>query len=93
MTDEEEEKRISELNSLLKRRGFYWPSYEIYGGVAGFFDLGPMGSLLRENIEAVWKDLFVVREGFLLVDCPIITTEVAVKWSGHLDKFSDHLKK
>ncbi|MEA3558686.1 MAG: glycine--tRNA ligase [Candidatus Thermoplasmatota archaeon] len=84
-------RRISDLYALLKRRGFFWPSYEIYGKIAGFFDLGPLGSLLRENIEKAWKDRFVIREGFLLVDCPSITPEVAFKWSGHLEKFTDLL--
>ncbi|MBN1389223.1 MAG: glycine--tRNA ligase [Candidatus Thermoplasmatota archaeon] len=81
------------LYSLLKRRGFFWPSYEIYGGIAGFYDLGPMGSLLRENIEKVWKDIFIVSEDYLLVDCPSITPEIAFRSSGHLEKFSDQLTR
>jgi glycyl-tRNA synthetase len=79
----------ADLYALLKRRGFLWPSFEIYGGVAGFYDLGPLGSLLRENIERRWRDRFVLDEGFQLVDCPSITPEVVFKHSGHLEKFSD----
>lgn len=86
-------RKASDLQALLKRRGFFFPSFEIYGGVAGFFDLGPMGSLLRENIEKAWKDQFVINEGFLLVDCPSITPEIVFKHSGHLDKFSDILTR
>ncbi|MBN1538804.1 MAG: glycine--tRNA ligase [Candidatus Thermoplasmatota archaeon] len=81
------------LYSLLKRRGFFWPSYGIYGGVAGFYDLGPLGSLLCDNIETVWKNIFIVSEDYLLVDCPSIAPEIAFKSSGHLEKFSDHLTR
>jgi len=81
------------LHSILKRRGFFWPSFEIYGGVAGFFDLGPLGSLLKDNIERIWKQRFVVEEEFLLVDCPSINPEAVFKASGHLEKFSDHLTR
>jgi glycyl-tRNA synthetase len=86
-------KMSSELYALLKRRGFFWPSYEIYGSVAGFYDLGPLGSQLLQNIEKKWKDRFVIQEDFLLVDCPTITPEIAFKYSGHLDKFTDYLTK
>ncbi len=85
--------KASELSALLKRRGFFFPSYEIYGGVAGFFDMGPMGSLLKDNIIKKWKDRFVIEEGFLLVDCPSIAPEVVFRHSGHLDKFSDMLTR
>ncbi|MFW3145244.1 MAG: glycine--tRNA ligase [Thermoplasmatota archaeon] len=89
----EDKRKTSELYALLKRRGFFWPSYEIYGGVAGFFDLGHLGSLLRENVERLWKERFVIQEDFLLVDTPSITPEIAFKWSGHLEKFSDNLTR
>ncbi len=88
-----DQRRASELSALLKRRGFFFPSYEIYGGSAGFFDLGPMGAVLKDNILRAWKDRFVVREGFLLVDCPSITPEIVFKHSGHLEKFSDILTR
>jgi glycyl-tRNA synthetase len=83
----------SELYALMKRRGFFWPSFEIYGSIAGFYDLGPLGSLVMENIRNAWKERFVVKEGFMLVDCPTITPEVVFQHSGHLEKFSDILTK
>jgi glycyl-tRNA synthetase len=89
----DDEKMVSELSALLKRRGFYFPSYEIYGGTAGFFDLGPMGSILKENILSRWKERFIVKEGFLLVDCPSLTPEVVFRHSGHLEKFTDMLTR
>ncbi|MGA1822120.1 MAG: glycine--tRNA ligase [Thermoplasmatota archaeon] len=81
------------LYALLKRRGFFWPSFEIYGGVAGFYDLGPLGTQLRNNIEEVWRELFVLSEDFSEIDCPSITPEVVFRYSGHLEKFTDHLSR
>ena len=86
-----EDMRIKGLYSLLKRRGFFWPSYEIYGGVAGFFDLGPLGSILKDNVERLWKRIFQSEEGFLFLDSPSIAPEEVYRASGHMDKFSDIL--
>jgi glycyl-tRNA synthetase len=90
---QDDEEKTAGLYALLKRRGFFWPSFEIYGGVAGFYDLGPLGTQLRNNIESVWRDMFVLSEGFSEIDCPSITPEVVFKHSGHLEKFSDLLGK
>ena len=87
----EDNEKASRLYAILKRRGFFWPSYEIYGGVAGFYDLGPMGSRIRENIESVWRRRFVIEEGFLEIDCPSVAPEVVFRNSGHLDKFTDYI--
>lgn len=89
----DDDKKTAELSALLKRRGFFFPSFEIYGGMAGFFDMGPMGSMLKDNIIRVWKNRFLVSEGFLLVDCPSLTPEVVFRHSGHLDKFTDILTR
>ncbi len=89
--DEGKDLDVGGLYSVLKRRGYFWPSFEIYGGVAGFVDLGPLGSLLRENIESIWKEKFLLQEGFHLIDCPSINPEMVFVASGHLEKFSDLL--
>ena len=47
------------LSDLAKRRGFFWPSFEIYGGVSGYLDLGPLGTRLKRRIEELWLRLFV----------------------------------
>jgi glycyl-tRNA synthetase (class II) len=52
----------SKILSMAKRRGFLWPSYEIYGGLAGFYDYGPLGTLLKENITTNWRKYFVYGE-------------------------------
>ena len=77
-----------ELLSLCKRRGFLWPSYDIYGGLAGLYDYGPLGAALKRNIEEHWRGLYV-REGFFEISCPIVAPEAVFKASGHLDAFSD----
>ena len=40
---------------VAKRRGFIYPSFEIYGGIAGFYDYGPLGSQLKNNVENLWR--------------------------------------
>ena len=67
--------RKEKVLELAKRRGFLWPSYEIYGGVGGLWDYGPLGALLKDNVEAVWRDIFVVGEGSLPVETPTIGGE------------------
>ena len=78
-----------ELLSLCKRRGFVWPAYDIYGGLAGLYDYGPLGSALKNNLEGYWRKLYVQEEGFHELSCPIVAPEPVFKASGHLDAFSD----
>ncbi|MGZ4947267.1 MAG: hypothetical protein ACXV5N_12990, partial [Halobacteriota archaeon] len=74
---------------LAKRRGFLWPSYEIYGGVAGLWDYGPLGTLLKQKVENAWREIFVVGEGALPIDTPTISVEEVFLASGHLSNFVD----
>lgn len=74
---------------LAKRRGFFWPSFELYGGVGGFIDYGPLGALLKRRIEEKWIDFFVRREGLLLIDTPIINPAPVFDASGHTAHFTD----
>jgi len=78
-----------EVLSLCKRRGFLWPAYDIYGGVAGLYDYGPLGSALKRNIEDHWRRLYVLGEGFFELECPVVAPAPVFKASGHLDAFSD----
>jgi len=89
----EDEGRSARLQAMLKRRGFFFPSYDIYGGVAGLYDLGPMGSLMMDNMISIWKRRFVSGEGFLLLDSPSLAPEAVFANSGHLEKFSDHMTR
>ncbi len=77
------------LSDLAKRRGFFWPSFEIYGGVSGYLDLGPLGTKLKRRIEDKWLKLFVHQHGFAAISTPVITPEKVFVASGHVDHFKD----
>ena len=49
-----------EMLSLCKRRGFIYPAYEIYGGIAGLYDYGPLGTALKGNIADLWRRTYVL---------------------------------
>ncbi len=85
------EDKYDKIVDLAKRRGFFWPSYEIYGGVAGLYDLGPLGAMLKNNIVNLWREYFVLKhQDFVTeVETPVIVPEVLLKASGHLDHFTD----
>lgn len=75
--------------NIAKKRGFLWSSFEIYSGVAGFFDYGPLGAILKNNIMNKWRKFYVVGEGFYEIESPTIMPEEALKASGHVDHFTD----
>ena len=79
--------------SLCKRRGFLYPSFEIYGGVAGMYDYGPLGTALKNNIIEIWRRLYTLGEGFVEIDSETIGPEVVFKASGHVDEFADKMVK
>ena len=74
---------------LARRRGFLWNSFEIYGGAAGFYDYGPLGAILKRSVEDLWREFFVLREGFSEIESPTIGIEEVFRASGHLSGFSD----
>ncbi|MCD6502755.1 MAG: glycine--tRNA ligase [Thermoplasmata archaeon] len=80
-----------EIMAIAKRRGIVYPSFDIYGGISGFYSYGPIGALLKDNIIDVWKKFYVVREGCLLIDTPNIVPYKILKASGHVDRFTDIL--
>ena len=77
------------LSDLAKRRGFFWPSFEIYGGVSGYMDLGPLGTRMKRRVEELWLKLFVTAHGFAEISSPVITPERVFAASGHVDHFKD----
>lgn len=81
------------LDSLLRRRLFYTPAFEIYGGVKGLYDYGPPGCSLQANIIDIWRKHFVLEEDMLEVDCTMLTPHEVLKTSGHVDKFADWMCK
>lgn len=84
------EQLMDELVGLCKRRGFIFPSSEIYGGYNGFFDYGPLGVELRNNIKQTWWREFVqLRDDVVGLDSSIIMHPRIWEASGHVDGFSD----
>lgn len=83
---------MEEIVALAKRRGFIFPSSEIYGGLAAVYDYGHYGILLKNNIqEAWWKDMVLTRRDVVGLDSSIFTHPTTWKASGHVDSFSDPL--
>ncbi len=80
---------MSELMEMLLRRGFLWQSFEIYGGMAGFFDYGPLGNGLRRRLENLWREFFVVNERAVEIDTPTVNVEEVFIASGHAESFTD----
>ena len=81
---------MDKLVSLCKRRGFIFPSSEIYGGINGFWDYGPLGVELKRNIkEAWWRDNVRMRDDMVGLDCSIIMNPRVWEASGHVGGFSD----
>lgn len=75
--------------NVAKKRGFLWSSFEIYAGVAGFYDYGPLGAILKNSIINKWREYYIVREGFYEIESPTVMPEEALKASGHVDHFTD----
>lgn len=83
---------MQEVTSLAKRRGFIFPSSEIYGGIAGFWDYGPLGVELKKNIKNEWwKTMVYGRDDVVGLDAAIIMNPKVWKASGHLEGFTDPL--
>src|SRR6478736_2751075 len=81
---------MDKLVSLCKRRGFIFPSSEIYGGINGFWDYGPLGVELKRNIkDAWWRDNVMMRDDMVGLDCSIIMHPRVWEASGHVGGFSD----
>jgi len=77
------------LSETARRRGFFWGSFEIYGGLSGFLDLGPLGVGLKRQIENTWRESFLQKHGFIEISTPIITPHKVLEASGHVENFKD----
>ena len=81
---------MESIIGLCKRRGFIFASSEVYGGYNGFFDYGPLGVELRNNIKNIWwRDMVQRRDDIVGLDSSIIMHPDIWKASGHVDGFSD----
>jgi glycyl-tRNA synthetase len=90
MKPNENHELMEKLVSLAKRRGFFFRGSEIYGGLAGFFDAGPLGVALKKNIEKIWWDMFVDgREDMYGLDASLVMHPNVYQASGHAANFAD----
>jgi len=89
LANEKPSDKFTAINELARRRGFFWQSYEIYGGTAGFATYGPLGAKLKQNIERKVRELFVNKLGILEVESPIIAPSKVFEASGHIDHFKE----
>ena len=83
---------MDELVSLCKRRGFIFPNSDIYGGLQGVYDYGPLGVELKNNLKnAWWRAMVYERDDVEGLDASILTNRLVLNHSGHEDTFSDPL--
>ena len=77
---------MDKLISLCKRRGFIYPSSEIYGGITGIWDYGPLGVELKRNIKKEWwKSMVQLREDVVGIDASVIMNPKVWEASGHIE--------
>lgn len=92
MTTENKNEKMEAIVSLAKRRGFIYQGSEVYGGLSGTWDYGPLGVSLKRNIMNLWWDFFVdSRDDMYGVDAAILMNQKVWQASGHIDTFTDPL--
>lgn len=82
---------LGKVVSLCKRRGFVYPNSEIYGGIQGFYDFGPLGVEMKNNIKRLWWDWMLTHDNVVGIDGAIITHPLVWEASGHVTGFTDLL--
>lgn len=83
---------MEDIVSLAKRRGFIYPGSDVYGGLSGTWDYGPLGVALKRNIMSLWWKMFVdERDDMYGVDAAILMNQKVWQASGHVDTFTDPL--
>ena len=90
MADKKTDERMEKIVSLCKRRGFIFQSSEIYGGINGFWDYGPLGAELKRNVkDQWWRSMTQQRDDVAGLDATIIMHPNIWRASGHVDTFTD----
>ena len=88
--EDKKEITIDELATFCKRKGFVYPSAEIYGGLAGFYDYGHLGASLKKNFEKIWRKYFLeLNDNFYEIEASEVMPENVFVASGHLKNFTD----
>lgn len=92
MSEQTSNVKLEDIVSLAKRRGFIYQGSDIYGGLAGTWDYGPLGVSLKRNIMDLWWKMFVTeRNDMYGVDAAILMNQKVWQASGHVDTFTDPL--
>src|SRR2546428_10202708 len=88
------EQVMEKVVALTKRRGFIYPSSEIYGGLSGFYDYGPYGVALKRAIRDLWwRHMVELRDDVVGLESTLIMPEAVWDASGHLQNFVDPLRQ
>lgn len=94
MAEPKENLQMEKIVSLCKRRGFIFQSSEIYGGINGFWDYGPLGAELKRNVKELWWNTMMrEREDVVGLEATIIMSPAIWKASGHVDTFADMMRE
>lgn len=92
MSDQKNPASLEDIVSLCKRRGFIYPGSDVYGGLSGTWDYGPLGVALKRNIMTLWWKMFVEdMDDMYGVDAAILMNQKVWQASGHVDTFTDPL--
>jgi glycyl-tRNA synthetase len=94
MAEPKSNELMEKIVSLCKRRGFIFQSSEIYGGINGFWDYGPLGAELKRNVKELWWNTMIrQREDVVGLDATIIMSPEIWRASGHVDTFADMMSE
>lgn len=77
------------ISEMGKRRGYFWPSYEIYGGVGGFITYGPLGTLLKKRLEEKFRKFYLQPLAILEIETSVIMPSNVLEASGHVENFKE----
>jgi len=88
-----ESRRLDRLTSMMRRRGIVFPSFEIYGGVAGLVDYGPVGATIKRKVVECWIDHWTSEGDIVEIDSPTITPKSVLVASGHVGEFNDYMSE
>lgn len=90
MNTTESKATLDKIVALCKRRGFVYQSAEIYGGLNGVYDFGPLGAMTKQNIRAIWLESLRGAAGEIVqIEGSLLAPEAVWKASGHVDNFND----
>ena len=86
-------RRLDRLVSMMRRRGIVLPSFEIYGGVAGLIDYGPVGARIKRKVIDSWINHWTSGGDVVEIDSPTITPRSVLVASGHVGEFNDYMSE